>query len=48
MQYYQNVPIFDGITSFQIVEMIPLPQNGFENGRSPDEERFFEGENPDL
>lgn len=47
-QFYQNVPIFDGITSVQSAEMIPLPQNGYENGLNPDENRFFEGENPDL
>ena len=47
-QYYQNVPVFDGISAVQSVEMIPLPQNGFENGISEESERFFEGENPDL
>ena len=47
-QYYQNVPVFDGISAVQSVEMIPLPQNGFENGISEDAERFFEGENPNL
>ena len=47
-QYYQNVPVFDGISAVQSVEMIPLPQNGIENGISEDSNRFFEGENPDL
>ena len=47
-QYYQNVPVFDGISAVQSAEMIPLPQNGYENGFTPDESRFFEGENPDL
>ena len=47
-QYYQNVPVFDGISAVQAVEMIPLPQNGYENGFSPDSNRFFEGENPNL
>ena len=47
-QYYQNVPVFDGISSVQSVEMIPLPQNGVENGDTEDSQRFFEGENPDL
>lgn len=47
-QYYQNVPIFDGISAVQSVEMIPLPQNGYENGLTEDSQRFFEGENPDL
>ena len=47
-QYYQNVPVFDGISAVQSVEMIPLPQNGVESGISEDSQRFFEGENPDL
>ena len=47
-QYYQNIPIFDGISAVQSVEMIPLPQNGYESGLTPDSDRFFEGENPDL
>lgn len=47
-QYYQNVPVFDGISAVQSVEMIPLPQNGYEGGLTPDSDRFFEGENPDL
>lgn len=47
-QYYQNVPVFDGITAVQSAEMIPLPQNGVEYGWTRDSQRFFEGENPDL
>ena len=47
-QYYQNIPVFDGIAAVQSVEMIPLPQNGYEIGNTPDSNRFFEGENPDL
>ena len=47
-QYYQNVPVFDGITAVQSVEMIPLPQNGVEYGGSQNSQRFFEGENPNL
>ena len=47
-QYYQNVPVFDGITAVQSVEMIPLPQNGVEYGFGENTQRFFEGENPDL
>ena len=47
-QYYQNIPVFDGIAALQAVEMIPLPQNGYENGKTPDGNRYFEGENPDL
>ncbi len=47
-KYYQNVPVFDGIAAVQSVEMIPLPQNGFEGGLTPDDEQVFEGENPNL
>ena len=47
-QYYQNVPVFEGISALQSVEMIPLPQNGYEYGHTPDDKRYFEGENPDL
>ena len=47
-QYYRNVPVFDGISAVQSVEMIPLPQNGYEGGLSPDAEIFYEGENPNL
>lgn len=47
-QYYQNVPVFAGISALQSVEMIPLPQNGYDFSLSPDDERFFEGENPLL
>ena len=47
-QFYQDVPAFDGIAALQAVEMIPLPQNGYEFGKTPDGERYFEGENPDL
>ena len=47
-QYYQNVPVFDGISALQSAEMIPLPQNGYENGYTADDQRYFEGENPDL
>ena len=47
-QYYQNIPVFDGISALQAVEMIPLPQNGYEYGKTPDGNRYFEGENPNL
>ena len=47
-QYYQNVPVFDGVSSVQSVEMVPLPQNGYESNLTEDSHRFFEGENPDL
>lgn len=47
-QFYRNIPIFDGISAIQSVQMIPLPQNGYDLSLSPDDERFFEGENPAL
>ena len=39
---------FDGITSIQSVDLIPLPENGREEGLTPSDTQFFEGENPDL
>ena len=47
-QYFQNVPIFDGITSLQNAALIPLPKNGIPDSRSPDSNVFFEGEKPNL
>lgn len=47
-QSYISIPIFDGITSIQHAALIPLPENGTPDGARPDDERFFEGENPDL
>ena len=47
-QYYQNVPVFEGISAIQSAEMIPLPQNGYAYGHTPKDQRYFEGENPDL
>jgi hypothetical protein len=45
---YTRIPIFDGITSIQSVDLIPLPENGREEGLTPSDTQFFEGENPDL
>ncbi|MBQ9131843.1 MAG: hypothetical protein IJX62_05165 [Clostridia bacterium] len=39
---YSSIPIFDGITAIQSVDMIPLPENGKPDGYPPDGERFFE------
>ena len=47
-QNYFNVPVFDGITAIQGVDMIPLPENGRTDSRTPDSERFFESQAPDL
>lgn len=46
LQYYTSVPVFDGITSVQNVDLIPLPQNGYPDNRTPDDQRFFDGLNP--
>ena len=47
-QNYINAPIFDGITSIQTADMIPLPDNGQTDNFDPDANRFFETENPSL
>ena len=47
-QNYINAPVFDGITSIQSADMIPLPDNGQTDRFDPDGNRFFETENPNL
>ena len=47
-QNYFNVPIFDGITAIQPVDMIPLSENGRTDSRTPDSERFLESTGPQL
>lgn len=47
-QNYINAPIFDGITSIQTADMIPLPDNGQTDNFDPNANRFFETENPSL
>ena len=47
-QRYINVPIFDGIVAIQPADLIPLPENGRTDSRTPDGERFFESTAPDL
>ena len=47
-QSYINAPVFDGITSIQSADMIPLPDNGQSDNFDPDANRFFETENPSL
>ena len=47
-QSYANVPIFDGIAAIQPADLIPLPENGRTDSRSPDGNRFFESTAPDL
>ncbi|MBE6602261.1 MAG: hypothetical protein E7637_07160 [Ruminococcaceae bacterium] len=45
---YQNVPIFDGIVAIQPAILIPLPENGRTDSRTPDGQRFFESSAPNL
>ena len=47
-QNYINAPVFDGITSIQSADMIPLSDNGQTDNFDPDANRFFETENPSL
>ena len=44
----QQVPIFDGITSIQPINLIPLPQNGYTDRFAPYEERVTDSEPPNL
>ena len=41
-QYYVAIQVFDGVTSVQTVNLVPLPENGRTNSESPDGEQFFE------
>jgi len=45
---YVNVPVFEGITSIQNVDMIPLPENGQTDRFDPRSEIIVESENPYL
>lgn len=47
-QSYTRIPVFDGITSIQHANLIPLPENGLSDGMRPDGDQFFEGVNPNL
>ena len=47
-QNYLNVPIFDGITAIQPVDLIPLSENLRTDSRTPDSQRFFESTAPNL
>lgn len=44
-QYYINVPIFDGVTAIQNVDLVPLAENGRDQTL---DSRFYENENPNL
>ena len=41
-QYYVAIQVFDGVTSVQSVNLVPLPENGRANSESSDGEQFFE------
>jgi hypothetical protein len=41
--FYQNVPVFDGITAIQQVNLIPLPENGYPDGFTLNGGQQFEG-----
>ncbi len=45
-QYYINVPIFDGVTAIQNVDLVPVAENG--RGGQTLDSRFYEIENPTL
>lgn len=47
-QYYINAPVFEGITSIQNADMIPLPDNGQTDNFTPKGNIFFETENGAL
>lgn len=47
-QYYTNVPVFDGITSLQQADLIPLAENGKRNSTTPDTRIISEEQLPDL
>ena len=47
-QTYQNVPIFDGVVAIQPAMLIPLPENGRTDSRTPDNQRFYESSAPEL
>ena len=47
-QYYINAPVFEGITSIQNADMIPMPDNGQTDNFTTDGNIFFETENGAL
>ncbi|MBQ7292901.1 MAG: hypothetical protein IJW79_04090 [Clostridia bacterium] len=44
----QQVPIFDGITSIQPINLIPLPKNGYTDRFAPYDEKVTDSEPPNL
>ena len=47
-QNYINAPVFEGITSIQNADMIPLPDNGQTDNFTVEDNIFFETENSNL
>lgn len=47
-QSYINAPVFEGITSIQSADLIPLPDNGQTDNFTTDGSIFFETENQNL
>ena len=47
-QSYFALPIFDGITAIQPVDLVPLPENGTSDAHRPSEDRFYESMPPNL
>ena len=47
-QYYQNVPIFDGITAVQNANVIPISEGGKKDPYSIQEQIFDQYQNPML
>ena len=41
-QSFIGIPIFDGITALQAVDLVPLPENASPDGYQDREEQFFE------
>ena len=46
--FYQNVPVFDGITAIQQANLIPVPENGYPAPFTLNDGQRFEGEEPQL
>lgn len=46
--FYQNVPVFDGITAIQQANLLPVPENGYPGSFTLNDGQQFEGEEPQL
>ena len=46
--FYQNVPVFDGITAIQQANLVPVPENGYPSPFTLNDGQQFEGEEPQL